>query len=115
MQHVAARKETNMKKIINGYRYDTDTATLVHSWTNGRYSNDFRFRRKDLYLTRAGNWFLHHEGGPLTDMAVSVGSNSTSGSEDIEPVTAEQAFRFLCSHDGEEAAEKYFAHKIVDA
>jgi hypothetical protein len=102
-----------MKKIIRGYRYNTDTATLVHKWADIRYMNDFRFRSKKLYITKSGSWFLHHKEGSLTDMATS--SNSTSGSEDIEPLTPDEAFRFLCTHDGEEAAEKYFPEKIVDA
>ena len=48
-------------------------------------------------------------------MAKSAGNNSTTGSEDIEPVSAEDAFRFLVSHDGEDEAEELFPEKIQDA
>lgn len=104
-----------MKSIINGKRYDTSTATCVLTWTNGHSYNDFRYRSKDLYRTRSGNWFIYHEGGAMTDMAKSCGSNNFCGSESIEPISAEDAFRFLCSHDGALEAEQYFPEKIQDA
>ena len=104
-----------MKKVINGKVYNTETAELVHDWTNGYGRNDFKFRTKDLYRTKKGNWFIYHEGGPMTDMAVSVGSNSYGGSEDIEPISEKDALRFLESHDGAEEALKYFADQIEEA
>lgn len=33
--------------------------------------------QKTYTKPKKGNWFIHHEGGPLTDMGVSCGSNST--------------------------------------
>ena len=104
-----------MKKVINGKMYNTETAELIHDWDNGRFSNDFRYRTKTLYRTKKGAWFIRHEGGPMTDMAVSCGSNSTSGSADIEPISKEDAFRFLCTHDGTEKAEEYFPEMIEEA
>ena len=104
-----------MKRIIDGKRYDTEKAVHIHGWDNGNFTNDFRYRSKDLYRTKSGRWFIHHTGGALTDMAKSAGNNSTTGSEDIEPVSAEDAFRFLVSHDGEDEAEELFPEKIQDA
>lgn len=104
-----------MKAIINGKRYDTDRAELIHHWSNGSYPSDFRFRAKTLFRTRLGNWFIHHEGGPLTDMARPCGTNSTTGSEMIEPITENEAFEFLQTHEGVSAAEKYFADRIEEA
>ena len=103
------------KKIIDGKRYDTETSTMVHSWDNGHYGSDFRSREKALYRTKKGNWFLWHSGGPMTDMAVSCGNNSVCGSENIEPISAKDAFGFLQTHGGAEAAEKYFPELIEDA
>jgi hypothetical protein len=51
----------------------------------------------------------------MTDMAISVGSNSYGGSEDIEPISEKDALRFLESHDGAEEALKYFADQIEEA
>lgn len=104
-----------MKKIIDGKRYDTEKAELIFEWDNGVFPNDFRFREKNLYRTQNGNWFLVHQGGALTDMQVPSGSNSCSGSSDIEPISENDAFRFLATHGGTEEAEKYFADKIQDA
>lgn len=104
-----------MKKVVDGKVYNTETAELVHGWSNGRYGNDFRYRSKDLYRTKKGNWFLCHVGGAMTDMAQSCGSNSTCGSSDIEPVSPEDALRFLESHGGAEAVLKHFANQVEEA
>ena len=97
-----------MKKVIDGKVYNTETAELVHEWTNGRSTRDFKHRSKDLYKTKKGNWFIYH-------MAVSCGDNSYSGSKDIEPISEKNALRFLESHDGIKAIEKYFADQIEEA
>jgi len=83
-----------MKKVINGKVYDTKTAELVHEWSNGHFTNDFQYRSKDLYRTSKGNWFIHHEGGAMTDMAQSCGNNSVCGSSDIEPISERDALGF---------------------
>lgn len=103
-----------MKKIIDGLRYDTETAEELHYWFNGRSSSDFRYRAKTLYRTKNGRFFIHHEGGPMTDLALPVG-NGYTGSEDIEPVSEEDAFLFLISHGGVAVAEKLFPERIQDA
>ncbi len=104
-----------MKKVIGGKMYDTKVAELVHEWNNGRFCNDFRYRSKDLYKTKKGNWFLYHVGGAMTDMAQSCGNNSMCGSSNIEPISSEDALRFLESHDGAEVALRYFADQIEEA
>jgi len=54
-----------MKKIINGKRYDTETAQLIGS---ASYSNrtDFRFWSEELYRKKTGEFFLYGEGGPAS-------------------------------------------------
>lgn len=104
-----------MKKVINGKVYDTSTAELVLEWDNGNLPGDFRYREKNLYRTKKGNWFIRHQGGAMTDMAVSCGNNSYSGSSDIEPISPEDALRFLESHGGAEEALEYFADQIEEA
>ena len=79
-------------------------------------ANDFTYAdRCNAYKTKKGNWFIYHCGGAMTDMAVSCGDNSYSGSEDIEPISEKDALRFLESHDGITAIEKYFADQIEEA
>lgn len=85
----------------------------------GRYPGDFKRREKTLYRTSKGAWFLHHVGGAMTDMAVSVGNNGYGGSEDIEPIDEDDAFGFLQAHSDESdavaAIEEYFNDHVEDA
>lgn len=108
-----------MIKIIDGKRYNTEKAECVFSYWNGYSTSDFHYRTKTLYRTQGGAWFIHHEGGALTDMAVSVGNGGKGGSEDIEPVSDEDAFGFLQAHSDDsealEAIEKHFANRVQDA
>lgn len=83
-----------MKKIINGKKYDTDTATFICSYV---FSNctDFHFYRKALYQKKTGEYFFYEEGGPLSCMGRNYGNNHLGGSEDITPnVPQEQAVKF---------------------
>lgn len=52
-----------MKRVIEGHRYDTDTAKKIG--TDG-YSNrsDFDYWEETLYKTKSGFFFIHGEGGP---------------------------------------------------
>lgn len=108
-----------MIKVIDKKRYNTETAELVFYWTNGQFISDFRYRVKRLYRTKKGAWFINHEGGAMTDMAVSCGNNSTSGSEDIEPIDDDDAFGFLQAHsddtEAQEAIDKYFSDVVEEA
>ncbi|MFC1652427.1 hypothetical protein ACFL3F_01780 [Planctomycetota bacterium] len=97
-----------MEATISGKYYDTDTAQLIYTWNNGVFStSDFGYRSKVLYRTSNGNWFLHHEGGALTD-CMEEHDNSRTGSEYIEPVGEEDVFVFLQAHGGEMESEEWF-------
>lgn len=98
-----------MKKIINGKRYDTDTAERVGAWDNGHFTSDFQYCSEDLYRKRSGEYFLHGEGGALSKYAVHSGSNSGSG-EKIRPLTLAQAQEWAEAHlDGDEYEEIFGA------
>jgi len=107
-----------MIKVIDGKRYNTETAELIFTRWNGYPRSDFKFRAKQLFRTKNGAWFMFHEGGAMSDMATSHG-NSRGWGEDIEPVNDDDAYGFLESHSDEkqasEAIEKYFSDRIVDA
>lgn len=79
-----------MKKIINGKRYDTDTAKEVASY---QYSNrrDFNFWIERLYRKRTGEFFIHGEGGALSRYAESTGMNEWTGGEKIIPISYDKA------------------------
>ena len=103
-----------MIKIIDGKRYNTDTAEEIFKWTNGKFGN-FEYREKTLFRTKKGNWFIYHYGGPLTDMAIPAEFNSWSSSEDIEPISDEDAYDFLEKYNGYKAIEIYFPNQIEEA
>jgi len=104
-----------MKKVINGKRYDTETAERIGS---DSYSScgDFSYWQEELYRTKRGNWFLAGEGGAMSRYARAIGQNETGGGNAVTPLTQEQALAWLETHASDsDAVEKYFADAIVDA
>lgn len=101
-----------MKKIINGKRYDTETATEIDSWEYG-YPSDHRHVYEALYKTDNGAYFLYGKGGPLSDYAVTEG-NSSWGSKDINLFTRDEAKKWLEDHDLTDALESEFSDEIID-
>ena len=81
-----------MKKIVEGKRYDTETATLI-----GEYG------------------FVAGTGGPKTRYSVQVEQNSWSGSSDIYPLTNDEALEWAQAHLEPEEVEAEFASMIADA
>lgn len=79
-----------MKKIINGRKYDTSTATKIDYCDNGYYHTDFQHACETLYRKRNGEYFLHAEGGPLSEHATVRGDNRGYG-ESIAPLTIADA------------------------
>ena len=105
-----------MKQIVNGKRYNTETAIEIASVWNGCSRTDFRFMREALYRTAGGAWFLAGEGGALTKYAESLeGGRFRCGGEDIVPLTSGEAMKWLENNRKTEALETYFAKEIEDA
>lgn len=80
-----------MKKIIDGKKYDTETAECV-----GSYSNDeqgFKYLYEELYIKKTGEFFLYGEGGAMTGYAESVPGNqgSYTGGSKIIPFSVNMA------------------------
>jgi hypothetical protein len=99
----------NVKRIINGKKYDTETATLVGTMSNGYSYSDFNYRRENLFITKKGAFFVEGRGGPLSRWARSCGGNSVTSGEGIEVLTKEEALKWCEENeiDTEEMA-KYF-------
>ncbi len=83
-----------MKKIVNSRLYDTDTAEMVGSYTNGFPPSDFNYCGEKLYRKKNGEYFIHGEGGPMTRYSVMTGQNSWSDGEDIVPLSEGGARRW---------------------
>jgi hypothetical protein len=103
-----------MRRIIDGKRYDTETAEDVASWHNHYYPNDFHYCTETLYRTKKGGWFLAGEGGPLSKYARSCGDGRRGG-KGLFPITEEEARQWLEERDGVDVLEKYFGHLVEDA
>ena len=86
-----------MKKIINGRKYDTETAKCVGSWDNGYGCNDFSHVEESLYRKKTGEFFLYGEGGAMTQYAESDGDAYCGGAE-IIPLTEKKAKEWAENH-----------------
>lgn len=103
------------KAIINGKRYNTETATLVAEWGNGLSYSDFKHCEESLYRSKKGSWFTVGSGGPMSRYARAVG-NMTGGSSDVvRPITADEARVWLERIGDADAIERHFANEIEDA
>ena len=96
-----------MKKIVNGRKYDTDTAELVAEWDNGDYG-DFGFICEELYRKRTGEYFLYSCGGAQTRYAESYGANSWGGGQKIEPLSEPEARKWAEEHCDGDTYEQIF-------
>ena len=104
-----------MKKIINGSKYDTDTAKLLGRWTNGANYGDFSFCSEALYRTRSGKYFIFGSGGAMSKYSKSCGNNEWCGGSNFEPVTRQAAMEWAEEHlDGDEY-EDIFGEVSEDA
>ena len=103
-----------MKAIIDGKRYNTETATGVAEYWNGLGGGDFGRVYEILYITAKGSWFIAGSGGPMTSYAQSVG-NSQTGGEGIRPLSSEEAMAWLEKNHQTDALDQYFAEAIEDA
>jgi hypothetical protein len=79
-----------MRKIINGKTYNTETSKHIGHWSNGYYPSDFAHCSEDLYKNTKGAYFLRGDGGAMSKYSKHYG-NSVGGSENIIPLTAEEA------------------------
>jgi len=105
-----------MKKIINGFRYDTDKAILIGEYyTPGIGSNDFHYWEAALYKTpKAGRFFLAGEGQAMTSFASHSG-NSSGWGEDLIPMSKGEALEWAEQYLDADIIEEHFADDIQEA
>lgn len=82
-----------MIKVINGSKFNTSTAKFLggHGYS---HPGDFSYYDESLYRTKAGKYFLHGEGGPMSKYARSTGQNNWSGGSAILPMSRESAMEW---------------------
>lgn len=91
-----------MIKVIDGAKYNTSTAKFLggHGYS---HPGDFSYWEESLHRTKAGKYFLHGEGGPMSKYAKSTGQNNWSGGSAILPMSRESAMAWAEENlDGEE-------------
>lgn len=96
-----------MKKIINGKRYNTDTATLIGSTGYG-YPGDLEYWAEELYLKKTGEFFIYGEGGPMSKYSRRIGENEWSGGEEIRPLSLKEAQEWAENYLDADEYEKVF-------
>jgi hypothetical protein len=98
-----------MKKVINGKRYDTDTAEYLCSLPSVENTTDFNWHETSLYQTKKGAFFLAGQGNASSIWAESAGRNSWSSGRGLRAVTAAEARQHMesanCDADDFAAAE----------
>lgn len=97
-----------MKKIINGKKYDTETAQELGTWENTADASDFNWTAETLYQKRTGEFFIFGEGGPASRYAVAEGTNWWSGGKKILPLSWEAAREWAEEHLDADAYEGIF-------
>lgn len=96
-----------MKKIINGRKYDTDTAKEIDSYSNDRPRTDFRYFCETLYQKHTKEFFLYGHGGPMSKYAEHCGQGWTGG-ESILPLSLDEVKEWVETNSTVEIYETLF-------
>ena len=103
-----------MRKVIDGLLFNTETASQVAHWDNGKLPGDFHRLEETLYRTPNGRWFVHGRGGAMTRYSEPAG-NGHSGGQEIRVLTQAEAQSWLEKHDRIEALDEWFSEEISPA
>ena len=103
-----------MKAIIDGKRYDTQTAEMIDCESNGLGRGDFKWCAEWLYRTKKGKWFLHGEGGASSKYSEPACDMRGPGQR-LVPMTDAQALAWLEENGKADAIEEHFGDQIEDA
>jgi len=108
-----------MKEVINGKRFNTETAQLIGEADNlgqGVDSvTDFGFWEAGLYVTKNGNYFLAGKGGAASMFSEPAGQNARGGGSGIKPMTKDRALDWAERYLDPETVEEWFGDDLEDA
>lgn len=96
-----------MQQTIAGKVYDTETAKAMGNWQRG-LSSDRAYISETLYLTTAGLYFLHGEGGSRSRYAQRTAPNTWGYGERIMPMDEEEAHAWAENHLTDNIYDKAF-------
>lgn len=87
-----------MKKVINGSRYDTDTAKRIGVWESDQDYVGLSHVEEALYRTKAGKYFLHGIGNAASAYAVRKADGWSAPGEKILPLSEPAAHQWAEQH-----------------
>ena len=96
-----------MKKIINGRKYDTDTAKIIDSYNNGLPCNDYAYFSEALYQKATKEFFVYGHGGAGSHYKVCSG-NGVTGGDAIIPLSESEAKKWVEINSTTEIYEELF-------
>ena len=102
-----------MRRIVDGKRYDTETAQKIGHESRGN-CGDFRAWSETLYKTKNGAFFIAGEGGPMTRWGKSSG-NESWGDEGIIALTPKEALEWCSEYLDDASQYEDFFDGIEDA
>ena len=94
-----------MKKVINGKKYDTSTATFIDTYTY-KYPSDFEYFNEDLYQKKTGEFFLDGEGGAASKYAQDGETGGRISGSKMIPLTETEAQAWVEKHADAELYEE---------
>ena len=97
-----------MRKIINGRKYDTETATKIETYNNGLGYSDFGYVIESLYIKKTGEFFLAGEGGALTKYAHRCSDKTRCNGNGVFPLSIDEAKEWCENHIDVEKYEELF-------
>lgn len=83
-----------MKKVINGRRYNTESAEFVGTYQSEFGVTDFNYYEEHLYLKKTGEFFIHGEGNGASPYCESYG-NMWGPGEKLVPLTHNEAKQWV--------------------
>lgn len=105
-----------MRAIIEGIRYDSDTAELIGESGGGNGRSDFRWWHAGLYRGKKSfRYFLAGEGGPMTRFCTHCADGMQGYGSKIIPLSSDEAFEWAQRELQPEQVEQFFAGCIDDA
>lgn len=93
------------RKIIDGRKYDTDTATFLAEYDGG---DSFSRFHDELYQKRTGEFFLYGHGGPASKYGRKADINSWDGGDGFFPLSFDAARKWAEEYLSSEEYEKIF-------
>lgn len=95
-----------MKKIINGRKYDTDTAKKIDTYENG-LPGSLTYFSETLYLKRTNEFFVYGHGGAASRYKMCC-ENGMTGGEAIIPLSKAKAKKWVEINSSADIYEELF-------